>query len=89
MSETDERKNMLNIYVVFKLYNRFTRKVKYNNMLFYDWLKHYIKYDVDYDTLHKICDMFVLKDVSLPCELIEKSNQTLLNNEAMCIMVYT
>lgn len=89
MSETDERKNMLNIYVVFKLYNRFTRKVKYNNMLFYDWLKHYIKYDVDYDTLHKICDMFVLKDLSLPCELIEKSDRNLLNNEAVYTMIYT
>ena len=89
ISETDERKNILNIYVVFKLYNRFTKKVKYDNMLFYDWLKHYIKYDVDYDTLHKICDMFVLKDLDLPYELVEKPNQTLLDSESMYTMVYT
>ena len=89
ISETDERKNILNIYVVFKLYNRFTKKVKYDNMLFYDWLKHYIKYDVDYDTLHKICDMFVLKDLDLPYELLEKPNQTLLDSESMYTMVYT
>ena len=58
-------------------------------MLFYDWLKHYIKYDVDYDTLHKICDMFVLKDLDLPYELVEKPNQTLLDSESMYTMVYT
>jgi flap endonuclease-1 len=72
-SISDERKNMLNIHVVFKLYYRFTKKVKYDNMLFYDWLKHYIKYDVDYDELQKICDMFVLKDVVLPCELVKQT----------------
>lgn len=72
-STTDERKSMLNIYVVFKLYNRFAKKVKYDNMLFYDWLKYYIKYDVDYDDLHKICDMFVLKDAVMPGELVQQT----------------
>ena len=52
--------NIINIYGIFKLYYRFMKKVKYNNMLFYDWLKHYIKYDVNYSVLYKICDMFVL-----------------------------
>ena len=42
------------------------KKVKYTNMLFYDWLKHYIKYDVNYSVLYKICDMFVLKDMDFP-----------------------
>lgn len=74
---SNENKHILNIYVVFKLYNRFTKKVKYDNMLFYDWLKHYIKYDVDYEALHKICDMFILKDIILPCELSERFTEIL------------
>ena len=58
--------NIINIYGIFKLYYRFMKKVKYTNMLFYDWLKHYIKYDVNYSVLYKICDMFVLKDMDFP-----------------------
>lgn len=52
----------INLYIVFKLYNRFMKTVKYDNMLFYDWLHHYIKYNVNYDILYKICEMFTITD---------------------------
>ena len=51
-----------NLYIVFKMYNRFMKTVKYDNMLFYEWLRHYIKYNVDYDALYKICDMFTINN---------------------------
>ena len=87
----EDKKSMLNIYVVFKLYNRFTKKVKFNNMLFYDWLKHYIKYDVDYDTLYKICNMFVINDIVVPIELSNNSitKEDYYDNTNMVQMVYT
>ena len=56
----------MNLYTALNLYNRFVKKVKYQNMSFYQWLKHYIKYDMDYDSLYKIYDMFTL-DINCDC----------------------
>jgi flap endonuclease-1 len=59
-SEQGGNVNSMNLYTALNLYNRFVKKVKYQNMTFYSWLKHYIKYDMDYDSLHKIHDMFTI-----------------------------
>ncbi len=48
----------ITLYTALKLYNRFQKNVKYRNMTFYDWLKYYIKYNVDYEKLNKIYNMF-------------------------------
>jgi len=48
----------ITLYAALKLLNRFRQNVKYSNMTFYDWLKHYIKFDIDYVALDKAYDMF-------------------------------
>lgn len=64
-SENDNRtSNHINLYTALKLYNRFIKKVKYDNMTFYAWLKYYIKYDMDYESLHKIYNMFTIDNCS-------------------------
>lgn len=50
----------INLYSALKLYKRFNKNVKYRDMMFYDWLKYYLKYDINYEALHKIYNMFTL-----------------------------
>lgn len=49
----------MNLNTAFKLFKRYNKTVKYN-MKFYDWLRYYIKYKVDYPGLEKVYDMFNL-----------------------------
>jgi|UniRef100_A0A6C0IN43 flap endonuclease-1 len=89
-NEIDDNQS-LNIYSAFKLYNRFTKKVKYDNMTFYDWLRHYIKYNVDYELLHKIYKMFEVKNEicienNEENTFITQSNNILTND---CIVEYS
>jgi flap endonuclease-1 len=51
----------INLYSIMKLYGRFVKKVKFGNMSFYDWLRHYIKYDMDYEHLNHIHGMFTIQ----------------------------
>lgn len=83
-NEIDDNQS-LNIYSAFKLYNRFTKKVKYDNMTFYDWLRHYIKYNVNYELLYKIYKMFeVTNEICIENNqenaFINQSNNILTNN---------
>jgi len=48
----------ITLYVALKLFNRFRQNVKYSNMTFYEWLKHYIKFDIDYVALDNAYNMF-------------------------------
>lgn len=56
----------ITLYAALKLLNRFRQNVKYPNMTFYDWLKYYIKFDIDYVALDKVYDMFSVPRITYP-----------------------
>ena len=51
---------IITFYVAIKLFTRYQHTVKYPTMTFYGWLKHYLKFDIDYDALEKVYNMFCI-----------------------------
>ena len=50
----------ITFYAAIKLFERYQQTVKYPSMTFYDWLKHYIKFDIDYVALEHVYKMFCI-----------------------------
>jgi hypothetical protein len=50
----------ITFYAAIKLFDRFQNTVKYPTMTFYGWLKHYLKFNIDYIALEKVYDMFCI-----------------------------
>ena len=48
----------ITFYTAIKLFQRFQQTVKYPTMTFYSWLKHYLKFNIDYDALDRVYNMF-------------------------------
>ena len=48
----------ITFYTAIKLFDRYQHTVKYPTMTFYGWLKHYLKLNLDYDSLEKVYNMF-------------------------------
>jgi hypothetical protein len=48
----------ITFYAAIKLFSRYRQNVKYPTMNFYGWLKHYIKFDIDYIALDRVYNMF-------------------------------
>ena len=70
-----EKYTNINLYTTLKLFDRFRKNTKYNTMTFYDWLKYYIKYDIDYEKLEHIYKMFELScPKKIECENIIHSS---------------
>tara|TARA_Y100000816_G_scaffold289836_1_gene277141 strand:- start:4468 stop:5361 length:894 start_codon:yes stop_codon:yes gene_type:complete len=65
-----EKGSSINLYTAMKLFNRFQKNVKYKNMNFYEWLRVYIKYNIDYDNLEKIYNMFTVESFSKTIKLV-------------------
>lgn len=55
----------ITFYTAIKLFERYQQTVKYPSMTFYSWLKHYIKFDIDYVALEHVYKMFCVP-YSLP-----------------------
>ena len=48
----------ITFYTAIKLFERYQQTVKYPTMTFYGWLKHYLKFNMDYDSLERVYNMF-------------------------------
>lgn len=50
----------ITFYTAIKLFQRYQQTVKYPTMTFYSWLKHYLKFNIDYDALEQVYNMFTI-----------------------------
>ena len=56
----------ITFYTAIKLFERYQQTVKYPTMTFYGWLKHYLKFNLDYDALERVYNMFTIPRDNLP-----------------------